>query len=326
MAHVAGCNSKHPASTISGRVAHLLSGTSYPPGWTTWPLDQPLRKIHLVKPWSAAAIVGAIAACGRGGDDRRLPAGSAVPAGETRHSIDVTSRDPAYTIRGVESAWTGSVLRVGYRADTTAAPAIGEIKCRVGGYNVVYPATTAGVTGARQTAVFRPAPFAERGAPCEVTFRAAGRQIAAACVTDDRVADGICPSGSFPPPVRQTRNDVELAKASLGLRESTAVFTALWTLTLPLELGRHFVGQVRCTDDTGTLVGEAPAAFLALERMPAGTSVYGPLVVPLERTPEASARCELRILSRPARPPLDELTHGVYCATPTGILVGHCNR
>ncbi|NVB76841.1 MAG: hypothetical protein HOV81_00465 [Kofleriaceae bacterium] len=276
-----------------------------------------------MKPRSGAVIVAAIAACGSH-EDRREKAGSAQP--ETRHSIDVTTSDRAYAIRGVEPAWPRGELQVGYRADTKAAPVVAEIKCRAGGYNLVYPAVGSGSAGTRQTAVFRPAPFDAFDEPCEVAFYAGigGTQIAAACVKAGTISDGVCPQGSFPAPPRQSRNDVELAKASLELRESTAVFTSLWTVAVPLEADRHFVGQVRCTDEQGTLVGEAPAAFLSLERMPAGTSVYGPLVIPLERTPAPTARCQLRILSRPARPPLDELTHGTYCATPSGILVGPC--
>ncbi len=274
---------------------------------------------------SALVIAAVIAACGGERDDRRTPAGSGT-VGSARHSIDVTSRDPAYAIRGVEATWVKTALQVGYRVETAnAGPVAGEIKCRVGGYNVVYPALPGGRTGARQVAVFRPEPFAAQGSPCEVVFRADDRMIAAACVTGDRIADGICPAGSFPPPPRQSRNDVELAQASLELRESTAVFTALWTMTLPLESGRHFVAQVRCTDDSGTLVGEATLPVLALERMPAGASVYGPVVIPLERTPAATARCELRILSRPATPPIDDMRHGTYCATPSGVVVGPCS-
>jgi hypothetical protein len=263
-------------------------------------------------------IVAAIAACGSHEDRRE----KAQP--ETRHSIDVTTRDRAYAIRGVEPAWPRGELQVSYRAETTAAPVVAEIKCRAGGYNVVYPAIGGGT---RQTAVFRPAPFDAFDEPCEVAFYAGtgGKQIAAACVKGGAIADGVCPKGSFPPPPRQSRNDVELAKASLELRESTAVFTSLWTVAVPLEPDRHFVGQVRCTDDQGTVVGEAPAPFLALERMPAGTSVYGPLVIPLDRTPAPTARCELRILSRPEAPPLDELRHGTYCATSSGILLGPCS-
>ena len=255
----------------------------------------------------------------------------------TRTSIDVTVHGAPVSIRGLELVPSGKSLELGYRveASNNALSVPGEIMCRVHGYNLVYPATTSGkVAGPRLTGLFKPDPFSEAPTLCEISFRLDQRRIGAACFHDGELTDGACPEGSFPPPPPDQgalsalvgRVGVTLEHAALELREDAAVVTAIYTLVTPLPAGHRLAAHISCDDAAGPIVGEAGFAFVPLDRLPAGSSVYGPVAILLDRKPAQLAACDLRFLSRAtdARSGSSEQEHAHYCVTTAAIRVGRC--
>lgn len=269
-----------------------------------------------------------VAACSPERDEPR----AAPPRVQARTSIDVTVKDAPLSIRGVElTPWPRSpgVLELGYRVEATdktlQIPA--RIACRISGYNVVYPSGGEGkVPGPRLAALYRPDPFSERATACEVTFLLHGRAIAAACYRGGELADGACVAGTFPPPPQVSGFSVEIARAALELRHGTALVSGLFTVFEPLAADRRYVTQIRCEDSAGTATGEGELAFLPLAELPAGTSVYGPVAIFLDRTPEASALCDLRIVSRAATGAPTEHLHARYCLTTGAVRAGDCDQ
>jgi hypothetical protein len=293
---------------------------------STWPPEQPLRNIQIVKPLLVVVIV----ACSPTRDE---PLRSPDRLGsQARHSIDVSVDGAPLSIRGVEltpSARTPGGFELGYRIEardrSLQVPA--QITCRVGGYNVAYPSSDEGkVVGPRLAALYRPDPFSEQAHACEVEFRLGGRAIAAACYRDGVLADGKCSAGTFAPPPRQTTFSVELGHASLELRHGTALVSGLFTLAEALAPDRKFAAQIRCEDPTGVASGEGEFAFLPLDRLPAGASMYGPVAIFLDRTAEPSANCELRIVSRATTGAPTEQLHARYCMTTGAVRAGDCSQ
>lgn len=316
--------SKSLATANCSGVAYLVSGSPYPCGSPTWPLDKPLRNIQIVKPFWLVLLV----ACSR---EQAEPRDQVRPTHTaSRRSIDVTVKDAPLSIRGVEltpSPRSPGVLELGYRVESRDAsvrvPA--RIMCRVSGYNVIYPSGSEGkVAGPRLAALYRPDPFNEPADACEVTFLLHDQPIAAACYRDGELVDGACPAGTFPPPPRATSFSVEIARAALELRHGTALVSGLFTLAEPLAAGRRFATQIRCEDDAGVATGEGELAFLPLDRIPVGASVYGPVAIFLDRTPEPSATCELRIVSRAIEASPTEQIHARYCLTTGAVRAGPC--
>lgn len=229
------------------------------------------------------------------------------------------------SIRGVEVVPSGNALELSYRIEspdkTLSVP--GEMMCRVHGYNLVYPATTSGKTaGPRLTGLFKPDPFGETPARCEVSFRLAGRRIAAACFQGGDLTDGSCPAGSFPPPDAGGAG-VTLEHAALELREDAAVVTGIYTLVSPLPERHRLAAQISCDDAAGPIVGEAALPFVPVEELPAGASVYGPVAMLLDRKPVPLAACDFRLLSRDPRGS-SEVEHAHYCLTTAAVRVGRC--
>jgi hypothetical protein len=281
-----------------------------------------------MKPWWLVVLV----ACSRDGGDRQTP--PPVEHTPERQSIDLHVTGAPLSIRGVEIARSASspgAFELGYRVEASdpglQVPA--RIMCHVGRYNVVYPASAEGkVPGPRLATLFRPDPFTEVARACEATFfvRGTDRPIAAACYRDGELVDGACPPGTFPPPPRQTTFSVELTQASLELRHGTALVSGLFTLVEPLAPGRRFAMQIRCEDDEGVATGEGELAFLPLDRIPAGASVYGPVAIFLDRTPAPTANCELRVVSRSTTGAPTEQIHARYCLTTGAVRAGECGR
>lgn len=252
------------------------------------------------------------------------------PRVESRHSIDVVVHDARVSIRGVDlvpSPREPGVMTLGYRVESREpslqVPA--RILCRVGGYNVVYPGSDEDKrSGRRLATLFRPDPFSEPVEACEVTFLEGQIPVAAACYREGKLADGACPKDTFPPPPRATQYSVELTRASLELRHGTALVSGLFTVFVPLAAGFRFAAQIRCEDAAGTASGEGELAFLPLDRLPAGASMYGPVAIFLDRTPEPSAACELRVVSRATTGSPTEQVHAHYCLTTHAFGPGDC--
>jgi hypothetical protein len=278
----------------------------------------------LVKPWFVVVVI----ACGNDRDVPRDP--TPKPQPESRRSIDLRVTGAPISIRGVElapSTREPGVVEVSYRAESKdpALQVPAQIRCRVGGYNVVYPATGDGkVSGPRLASLFRPEPFAEPVEACEVGFFVAKQRIAAACFRADMLVDGACPAETFPPPKLQTTFAVELTRPVLELRHGTALVSALFTLSQPLDAGRRFATQIRCQDETGIASGEGELAFTPLEEIPVGSSVYGPIAMFLDRTPSPDATCELRVVSRALAGLPTEQVHARYCMTTGAVRAGAC--
>jgi hypothetical protein len=253
---------------------------------------------------------------------------------EARHSIDVAVSGANVSIRGVElrpSPRARGVFELGYRFETidktTIVPA--EITCRVGGYNLVYPSSDEGkVQGRRLTALYRPDPFVnEVPEACEIRFwLGRERVIAHACYRGGELSDGACPAATFGAPPRTTEYSVELTRAALELRHGTALVSGIFTRFAPLAAGRRFATQIRCEDQQGVATGEGELAFLPLERISPGSSIYGPAAIFLDRTPDPTAQCELRIVSRAADGPPTEEIHGRYCLTTGAVRAGDCSQ
>ena len=280
-----------------------------------------------MKPWWLVLVV----ACSRDRDaPRELP--EPAPRGsESRHSIDVTVTGAPLSIRGVElaPARAGGVFELGYRIEardkTLQVPA--QIMCRVGGYNVVYPSGDEGkVVGPRLAALYRPDPFKEQAKACEVEFLLGDRQIAAACYRDGELVDGACSAETFAPPARKTTFSVELAHASLELRHGTALVSGLFTLAEALAPNRKFAAQIHCEDATGVASGEGDLAFLPLDRLRAGASMYGPVAIFLDRAAEPTAACDVRIVSRATDGMPTEQVHARYCMTTGAVRAGECSQ
>jgi hypothetical protein len=280
----------------------------------------------LVKPWWLLVCV----ACSGEHDtprERSVPR----PAGDSRRSIDVRVTGAPISIRGVEIAHAASpgVLELGYRVEAKdhklSVPA--RVMCLVGGYNVVYPAGSEGkLPGPRLVTLFRPDPFSEPVTACEAVFFVGEQQVATACYRNGELVDGACPAGTFPPPRRLTSFGVEVTRAVLELRRGTALVSGLFTLAEPLAEGRRFAAQIRCEDAAGVATGEGEFAFLPLESIPVGASVYGPVAIFLDRTPEPSAACELRIVSRALSGAPTEQIHARYCLTTGVVRAGDCSE
>jgi hypothetical protein len=277
-------------------------------------------------------LVVAFVACSPGRDEPRELREPPPRGSEARHSIDVTVTGAPLSIRGVEltpSARTKGAFELGYRIEardrSLLVPA--QIMCRVGGYNLVYPSATEGkIVGPRLAALYRPDPFNEQANACEVEFLLADRRIAAACYRDGALVDGACSAGTFTPPARQTAFSVELAHASLELRHGTALVSGLFTLAEPLGPNRKFAAQIRCEDAAGVASGEGELAFLPLDRLPAGASMYGPVAIFLDRSAELSATCELRLVSRATDAAPTERVHARYCMTTGAVRAGYCSQ
>lgn len=278
-----------------------------------------------MKPWFLLVV----AACSREHD----APGQAPVRVESRHSIDVTvTAGTPLSIRGVEltpSPREPGVLTLGYRIDArdpgAAVPA--RILCRVGGYNVVYPTTDEDkLPGRRLATLFRPDPFAEPVQACEVTFFRGDAAIASACYQAGVLADGACPKDTFTLPPHATKFSVELTRAALELRHGTAIVSGLFTVFEPLAAGRRFATQLRCEDPAGTASGEGELAFLPLDRLPAGASMYGPVAIFLDRTPAETASCELRVISRATTGSPTEQIHAQYCLTTHAFGPGDCSQ
>jgi hypothetical protein len=269
-----------------------------------------------------------LVACSGKSDEASPP--PALERSEVRRSIDVTVTGAPLSIRGVELAPSrtgGGVLELGYRVDGAKGVAVpGEITCRVGPYNLVYPATPEGkVAGPRLTAQFRPDPFAELPTLCEVAFFTGKQRIASACYRAGELADGACPQGSFPAPLLETKHDVDLARATMARRDASVVITGIFTVANVLPDARRFAATVACADTKGPIEGEGPVAFLQLDRLAAGTSVYGPLAIFLDRSLDDTAQCTLTFVSRATSGPPAERDHGSYCFTPEGGEPGPCD-
>ncbi len=249
---------------------------------------------------------------------------------DARRSIDVTVTDVPLSIRGVELSpvpRSPGVLELGYRVESrdSSVQVPARIMCHVAGYNVVYPSGSEGkVTGRRLAALYRPDPFSEAASVCEVSFFLGARTIASACYRDGELRDGACPAEAFPAPQRTTTLSVELTRGSLELRHGTALVSGLFTRVEPLAPGRRFAAQIRCEDADGVASGEGDLAFLPLDQIPVGASVYGPVAIFLDRTPHASASCELRIVSRPVEGSPVEQIHARYCMTTGAVRAGSC--
>ena len=274
-----------------------------------------------MKPWWLLAIV----ACSEK-RERREPLSI---ERDGRRSIDVTISGAPITIRGVElvPGRDIGVLELGYRVQASdtriAVPA--RITCRVAGHNVIYPDSDAGkVAGPRLTSVFRADPYVEQPQLCEVGFYVGDRRVGSACYQRGELHDGACAPGSFTPPARTTQFSVELVQPSLELHDGSAVISALYTLLDPLPPGRRLAGQIRCEDASGVATGEGDFAFVPLDQVGAGMSVYGPLAIFLDRTPAHDAACELRIISRGTEGPPIEQVHAQYCLTTGAVRAGGC--
>jgi len=275
-----------------------------------------------VKLWAFLLVI----ACSPERDEPR----AAPPRVESRTSIDVHVTGAQLSIRGVEltpSPRAPGVMELGYRIEASdkslQVPA--RIMCRVSGYNVVYPSGgDAKVAGRRLAALYRPDPFNEPVSACEVAFTLAGRTIASACWREGELADGACATGTFSPPPRATTFPVEIARASLELRHGTALVSGLFTVFEPLAATRRFVTQIRCEDSAGASTGEGELAFLPIDELSAGTSMYGPVAIFLDRTPDPSANCELRLVSRATVGVPTEQLHARYCMTTGAVRAGDC--
>jgi hypothetical protein len=137
--------------------------------------------------------------------------------------------------------------------------------------------------------------------------------------------DGACPPGACPPPQVTSSGSVALERASLELHDATAVVTALYTLVEALPAWRRFAAAIACRDSSGDTSGEGALAFVPLDTIPVGASIYGPLTVALERTPAGDASCDVRLVSRATTgSAAQEQTHARYCITPRAVRAGPC--
>lgn len=324
--------SKVLASSIPGRFANLVSGSSSPVGGLTWQVDLPLSYLQFVRP----LLLGiALAACR---SERTPPDPPAAPAptgiDQPKRSIDITVIGAPVTIRGVElqPAPAPGSLELGYRVDATGPAVVpARIMCRVGERNLVYPASAVGkVAGPRLTSQFRADPFVETPGICEVAFLYAPAEhaelkvIARACFDSGVLRDGACPATSFAPPQLASAGAVVIERASLEMRDSTVVVTGLFTLTQPLERERRFLSTIRCADAKGTASGEGDLAFVPLATLPQHASVFGPLTIFVDRTPDPDARCTLTIASRSVTGSVEERVHAQYCLTTRDVRAGGC--
>jgi hypothetical protein len=263
--------------------------------------------------------------------EREIPAG---PNAQQRHSIDVSAMGAPAKIRGLEvEARPAGRLAVSYRVDATG-PALVPVRtmCRVGQRNVMYPMTASGkVAGPRLSSLYRPAPFSDAPAVCQLDFfyapaeQARWQPAGRACWRAGALRDGACPDASFPPPELASAGAVVLEQTALELHDSSATVTALFTLAQPVSDDRRFAAAIRCEDATGPVAGEAALTFVPLGEVPVGASVFGPITFALERTPTADARCVLDILSRSvAGGPSGDRIHAQYCVTTRSVRVGRC--
>jgi hypothetical protein len=286
----------------------------------------------LVKPFALLLCFLLFGACSREQPEARGLAEPVPPPTENRHSIDVTVTGAPLSIRGVElapSARAPGVFELGYRieATDTSLQVPARIMCRVGGYNLVYPSGGEGkVAGPRLAALYRPDPFSERASACQIDFLLGTHRIGAACWRAGTLVDGPCSGDAFPPPQRQGAFSVELAHAALELRHGTALVSGLFTLAEPLAQGRKLATQIRCEDGAGAATGEGDLAFLPLEQIPVGASMYGPVAIFLDRTPTPDATCELRIISRTVDGAPTEHQHAQYCLTTGAVRAGACSQ
>ncbi|HTL36382.1 MAG TPA: hypothetical protein VL326_24785 [Kofleriaceae bacterium] len=298
-----------------------------------------------MRPW----VLLALAACSPSRE--QPPAAHHEGSGSaSRHSIDLTVQYARISIRGVEIARSGKNLELGYRIEGTPDAVVpAEILCRVHGYNLIYPRTTSGKgPGPRLTALFKPDPFDDVPQICEVRFTLVSggvpsnitnpdrvfaapspSPIARACFRDELLVDGACPEDSFPVAEKtnidllQGRPDIQVEHGKLELGDDAAVLTAMFTKHDIASQGRYAV-HLSCADAGGPIVGEAAFAILPLDRMEAGTSVYGPVPILLDRKPKPLAACDLRIISRATQGPPNERAHAEYCVTTAAIRVGRC--
>jgi hypothetical protein len=295
-------------------------------------------RVQLVRP------LAVVAALGCGSSEREPPArGQPDPLGAAagKRSIDVSVDRAGVAIRGVEvtPGKREGELEVGYRVDATAGVRVpARVMCRVAERNVVYPDDATGkVAGPRLTSVFRPDPFRDPVRTCEIVFSVRNaedgvdRPIARACWDGGELRDGACPATAFAPPPVTASGSVALERASLELHDATAVVTALYTLVEPLPAGRQFAAAIACKDAAGTTSGEGALAFVPLDTIPVGASIYGPLTVVLERTPwtpSPDASCDVRLVSRATSRVVDggapEQTHARYCITARAVRAGPC--
>lgn len=261
--------------------------------------------------------------------DRAIGSG---PSGE-RQSIDVSSLGAPLHIRGLEVApQPGGRLAVSYRVDASGPALVpARTMCRVGDRNVVYPMSASGkVAGPRLSSVYRPEPFAETPAVCQIDFLYAPTEqtrwqpAGHACWQGGVLRDGACPLASFPPPELATAGAVVLERTALELHDSSATVTALFTLAQPITDDRRFAAAIRCSDPAGEIAGEAALTFVPLGEIPVGASVFGPITFPLERTPAPDARCVLDILSRSVGGSSGDRIHAQYCVTTHSVRVGRC--
>ena len=272
-----------------------------------------------------------LVACSSERDAPREPP-AAPPVAGARQSIDPRVTGADVSIRGVEltpSARSPGVLELGYRVEAkdTSLHVPARIMCRVAGYNVVYPGSDEGKRpGPRLAMLFRPDPFAEPVEACEIAFFVNGAHVATTCYRNRELADGACPAGTFPAPPRVTAFSVELTRAILELRHGTALVSGLFTLAEPLPPGRQFATQIRCEDEAGIASGEGELAFLPLASIPVGASVFGPVAMFLDRTPAASATCDVRIVSRATSGAPTEHVHAHYCLTTGAVRAGDCSQ
>lgn len=283
-----------------------------------------------MRPWFAVALV----ACSSG-DHSDRPAPSPTVPSDPRSSIDITVKDLPVSIRGVEvRARPGGDLEITYRAEGPEAGALFPTLtvCRVGGRNLVYPVAAAGkVAGPRLTSLFRTDPFGEAASVCLISFlympsEGVASQIAgSACFDAGTLRDGPCASATFPPPELPTAGAVVLEQSLLELRDNSAVVTALFTLTQPVERQRRLLGTLSCDDPKGAITGEADLAFVPLDTISVGNSVYGPVTFALDRMPVADAQCAFQIVSRPVgEAPGGDRVLAQYCLTKTAVRTGRC--
>ncbi|HEU4615252.1 MAG TPA: hypothetical protein VFS15_24330, partial [Kofleriaceae bacterium] len=57
-----------------------------------------------------------------------------------------------------------------------------------------------------------------------------------------------------------------------------------------------------------------------------GASVYGPIAMFLDRTPQPTAVCDLRVVSRAIDGAPTEQIHARYCLTTGAVRAGECGR
>jgi hypothetical protein len=284
-----------------------------------------------VRPLALVVLAGACSSADR--DDRAAPPATSVPSAP-RTSIDITVTGVPVSIRGVEAhARPDGDVEITYRVEAKDAGLVPTLTmCRVAGRNVVYPMAPAGkVAGPRLSSLFRADPFNEPVSVCLITFVYMASEVAlsqvagSACFEAGTLRDGPCPPSSFPPPELPAAGAIVLEQSLLELRDNSAVVTALFSLTQPVERDRRLLATLRCEDPRGATTAEAGLPFVPLQEIPVGGSVYGPVTFALERTPAPEARCALQIVSRPVGDnPGGERVHAHYCLTKTTVRTGRC--